>query len=250
MGADPMSIPEFRFEEARTAAGRMDELGRFLEYWFGKRRPEYGEPEESLGRLPLPYPLRRFYELAGRWPSAAPDSLELFYTGGRGHHLRDLDAVEPQSDGRLDFFMEYQGDWSGLTLPEGEDPPVWLSGLQDEGEEGERTVQVCDSLSKFLVTHCLMTILYEYENAPCSLDAREGPLVKRFHDDFGKAVKIWDTTGLDWPISCLMYRGEFYLIPFSGGILVHRDGLDYHFGALRPGGISVMLGDILRGPHE
>lgn len=245
-----MSTPEFRFEQAGSAAERLDELGRFLAYWFGRRRPEYGELAGRLDRLPLPRPLRRFYELAGRWPSGEPDSLERFYTGSGGHHLRDLDSVGLREDGRLDFFMEYQGDWSGLTLPDAEDPPVWLSGWLGEGEEAERTVQVCDSLSRFLVTHCLMAILYEYENAPCSLTAREGPLIERFHDDFGRAVRIWDTTGLDWPASCLDYRGEFSLIPFSGGILVHRDGPDYRFGALRPGGISVMLGDILRGPHR
>jgi hypothetical protein len=244
-----MSTPEFRFEEARSAAERMDELGRFLEYWFGKRRPEYGEPEDRPDRLPLPYPLRRFYALAGQWPSAGPETLELFYTGSGGHHLRDLDSVEQQADGKLDFFMEYQGDWSGLTLPDAEDPPVWLSGWVGECDE-ERTVRVCDSLSRFLVTHCLMTILYEYENAPCAISAREGPLVDRFHDGSGKAVRIWDTAGLDWPISCLMYRGEFFLIPFSGGILVHRDGKDYRFGALRPGGISIMLGALLSGPHR
>lgn len=243
-----MSTPEFRFEEARTAAERIDELGQFLEYWFGKRRPEYGEPEDRLGRWPGP--LRRFYALAGRWPSAGPDTLEWFYTGSGGHHLREPDAVEAREDGKIDFFMEYQGDWSGLTLAEGDDPPVWLSGLIGDGDDGERTILVGDSLSKFLVTHCLMAILYEYENAPCVLNAREGPLVERFHDDFGKAVRIWDTTGLDWPASCLDYRGEFYLIPFSGGILAHRQGPDYRFGALRPGGISVMLGDILRGPHR
>jgi hypothetical protein len=38
-----------------------------------------------------------------------------------------------------------------------------------------------------------------------------------------------------------MYRGEFYLLPFSGGILVLRDGKGCRFGALRPGGISIML---------
>ncbi len=34
----------FRFLEARDAAARMEELQRFLEYWYGPRRPEYGEP--------------------------------------------------------------------------------------------------------------------------------------------------------------------------------------------------------------
>jgi hypothetical protein len=228
----------------------MAELERFLAYWFGKRRPEYGDAEVDLARRPLPDPLRRFYAFAGRWPSPDPESMELFYTGSGGHHLRELSAVELLPTGQLDFFMEYQGDWSGLTLPEGEDPPVWLSGLLEEGGEGERTVQVCDSLSAFLVTHCLMTILYESENAPCSIGAREGPLVERFHDPTGPAFPIWEAGALRWPNSCLNYRGSFHLIPYSGGILVHRDGPIYRFGALRPGAISVMVGDLLRGPHR
>jgi hypothetical protein len=248
-----MADPTFRLLEARTAAERLGELERFLEYWFGKRRPEYGEPETGLDRLSLPDPLRRFYAFAGRWPSADPEDLPVFYTGSGGHHLRPPDDVRPQPDGKLDFFMEYQGDWVGLTLPTGEDPPVWLSGWLAEGDPDERTVRVCDSLSKFLVTHCLMTILYEMENAPGTVDAREGPLVDRFRGNPGlgdEAVRIWDTSGLDWPDSCLNYRGSFHLIPFSGGILVHRDGDAYHFGALRAGAVTIMVGDILRGPHK
>lgn len=248
-----MSDPTFRLMEARTAAQRLREMERFLEYWFGKRRPEYGEPESRIDRLPLPYPLRRFYAFAGRWPSADPESIELFYTGSGGHHLRDLRSVRLRRDGKIDFFMEYQGDWVGLTLPDASDPPVWLSGFLEEGDDEERTVQVCDKLSRFLVTHCLMTILYEMENAPCSLSAREGPLVERFHgerNDDGESIRIWDTSGLEWPNSCLNYRGSFHLLPYSGGILAHRDGANYRFGALRAGAISVMIGDLLRGPHR
>ncbi|MFO0961064.1 MAG: hypothetical protein U0800_27085 [Isosphaeraceae bacterium] len=241
---------EFRLLEATSAFNLLDEFGRFLDYWFGQRRPEYGEPPESLDRLRLPRSLRHFYEIAGRWPSAEPDSKPLFYEGGGGHHLREPAEIEATEDGKLDFFMEYQGDWSGLTLPDEDDPPVWLRGCFEGIEEVGATISVGASLSRFLVTHGFMTILYEYENAPCALSARQGPLVDRFHDKFGPAVKIWDASGLEWPTSCLDYRGEFFLIPFSGGILVHRDGDDFHFGALRPGGIQVMLGEIGRGAHE
>jgi hypothetical protein len=57
----------FRFLEAKDANERMDELERFLTFWYGPRRPEYGEANESLRRFPLPEPLRRFYAFAGRW---------------------------------------------------------------------------------------------------------------------------------------------------------------------------------------
>jgi hypothetical protein len=89
-----MPFEEFHLLEARTAAERMDELGRLLDYWFGKRWPDFCETEERLSRLPLPSPLRQFYAMAGRRPSAGPETQDLFYTGSGGHRLRDLDSVD------------------------------------------------------------------------------------------------------------------------------------------------------------
>jgi hypothetical protein len=240
-----MADPKFRLLKARSAAGRMDELGRFLEFWFGPRRAKYGEPEKRLARLPLPDPLRRFYAFAGRWPSPDPGGMDRFYTGSSGHHLRPVGDVELREDGKLDFFMEYQGDWVGLTLPDADDPPVWLSGWLEEGDDDERTVRVTPSLSKFLVTHCLMTIVYEMENA-VTVAQEQGPLVDYFNSFFeepwGRSfapARIWDTRGLKWPRSCLDYEGSFYL--FAGSILVHRTATDYHFAALRLGGIRTLV---------
>lgn len=243
-----MSVPTIRLHEMTSPDDRMAELERFLEFWFGKRRPEYGVAPEVLDQWKLPAPLRRFHAFAGNWPSAEPERQELFFTGGAGHHLRALEACTVRDDGTIDFFMEYQGDWEGLTLQSSEDPPVWLNGFLEQGRDEER-IQVCDSLSGFLITHCLMTILYECENAPCSIRAKRGPLVDRFHDRFGPAERIWEVKNWNWPTSVLDYRGQFYLIPYSGGILVHRDGDEYFFGALRPSAISIMVGDLLRGPH-
>jgi hypothetical protein len=127
----------FRFLAATNAAERMSELERFVEFWYGPRRPEFGVPD-TLTRYPtLPDPLRRFYAFAGRWPSLdLRYDAEFFYTGAGGHHLLAPDAVGPAPDGRLRFFMEYQGDWDGVTLPGERDPPVWISGRWDEPEKG------------------------------------------------------------------------------------------------------------------
>jgi len=145
-----------------NARERMDELKFFLEFWYGPHRSEYGEPGERLHGLRLPYPLRRFYRFAGRWPAQRGN--KFFYTG-RGHHLLALDEITEHADGRLTFFMEYQGDWHGLTLQQGTDPPVWIEGAIWDAEGREKipggTRQVYDSLSKFLVAHCLMTIFYD-----------------------------------------------------------------------------------------
>ncbi len=241
-----MAEPVFRLREAKDAAGRMRELERFLKFWFGPRKPRYGEPRATLSRLRLPDPLRRFYAFAGRWPSAEPKSQPLFYAGGAGHHLLPAEAVRQQEDGKLRFFMEYQGDWDGLTLPDGDDPPVWLSGCLEEGDDGERTVPVCDSLSKFLVTHCLMAILYEMENA-VAVSRTKGELVDYFNEHFGEPLRqffepalLWDAGDLKWPRSCLDYEGSFYL--FAGGVLVHRTRTDYRFAALKLSGIRAIVG--------
>src|SRR5262249_2317452 len=125
-------------------------------------------------------------------PSPEPDGMEFFYTGAGGHHLHPLDHVRQLPDGRLNFFMEYQGDWDGLTLPEGEDPSVWIEGDWDDPADEEceddqqeagppKSKKVCESLSKFLVTHCLMTTLYEGENSPCADSGSEGPLIEFFN---------------------------------------------------------------------
>ncbi len=228
-----MEVPTFGLLDAGDAVTRMAALGRLIEFWFGPRQPIYGEPTDRLNRLPLPAPLRCFYAHAGRWPSAEPEQQELFYTGGVGHHLRELDHVTQREDGRIDFFMEYQGDWEAVTLPDGEDPPVWLTGYQDEYEDDEeRTVQVSDSLSKFLVTHCLMSILYEMENSV----AKSGELVDYFDEHFrvpflGEPQRLWDASCLQWPRSCLDYTGEFFL--FASGVLVHRVSRQHRFAALR-----------------
>src|SRR5947207_5092214 len=115
----------FRFLSAPDADQRMAELERFIEFWYGPRRPEFGEKDVCRLRPDLPGSLRRFYTFAGRWPS--PDSAggeEFFYIGQGGHHLLPLDQVGPTDDGRLRFFMGYQGDWDGLTTPGEPDPPV------------------------------------------------------------------------------------------------------------------------------
>jgi hypothetical protein len=225
----------------------MDELGRFLEFWYGPRRPDYGESEERLGRLSLPHPLRLFYALAGRWPSPEPGrEMDYFYTGAAGHHLHDLDHVKLRPDGRLSFFMEYQGDWYGLTLTGGDDPPVWIEGRWDDPADVldrhrkalPKSKQVSGALSKFLITHCLMTTVYEWENSPhprISSKQVSDALANWLQRDSADLEKIWEAE----PDGCPNYKGTFYL--FHQRILVHRSGrTNYKFGALHPQGIELL----------
>ena len=217
---------------AQAASQRLDRLERFIEYWYGPRRDSYGEPEGRLARYPLPAPLRRFYAFAGRWPPPpeTADAAEFIYSGAAGHHLQPLDHVELRPDGRVEFFMEYQGDWVGLALPSEADPPVWLEGrfFEDE-EDGPTTTHTrlaSDSLSRFLVTHCLMASLYEDSNhARMGFAGVGSPLEAFLRANPGKYETLWDCSG----IRCPWYSGRIYLI--SGGLLVLDDGRGYTFSA-------------------
>jgi hypothetical protein len=222
----------FHFLEAQTAQQRLNELERFIEYWYGPRQAAYGEPEERLALYPLPAPLHRFYAFAGRWPPPpeGTQAAEFIYSGAGGHHMQPLDYVELRPEGRLEFFMEYQGDWVGLTLPSQADPPVWLQGrfFEDEASPPETpgTRLACDSLSRFLVTHCLMTSVYEDSNHACMAFARaDSPLVAFLLANPAKVEKLWDCSGC----RCPWYEGAIYLIP--EGVLVHQAEGKHTFAA-------------------
>ena len=225
----------FRMIEAETAAERMSELERFIEWWYGPRKPEYGEPEDML--YDLPGPLRRFYAFAGRWPSPASDNgMEYFYTGAGGHHLQSLDMTSARRDlGMLNFFIEYQGDWLGLSEHKGEDPPVWIEGPPEDVKEEEEEVddrplalrKVSNSLSGFLITHTLMTTIYEHVNSRWwgSFDGGEYPMGLVG----GDCVRIWSAEDC----LCPNYDGVFDL--YEDVVLVHRTpGGSGHFATVDP----------------
>ncbi len=163
----------FDISGATTVRQRMDELQKFIDFWYGPHDSSY-ECHELSEELPLPLTL--FYRLNARRPAVkarVPDA-EFFYEGDGGHHLFSPPNLGLQSTTHVKFFMEYQGDFEGLTLKREEDPPVWLEGfLPDDalyagpGKEGKgRLVQ---TLSEFLVTHVLLVSLYEYDNVRLTL---------------------------------------------------------------------------------
>ena len=215
----------FNFLCAPNSADLLTELERFIEHWYGPRRTEYGEAEGDL--LSLPVPLKRFLAFAGRWPSPRAAHDEAFiYTGGGGHHLQPLSMHSVRKDGKLVFFMEYQGDWDGLTLTSGEDPPVWISGHIDPDSSGRRIRKVSDSLSAFLVTHLLMATAYDDDNS--SECGSWSPLHDGGRVSPGGAVRIWAADGC----TCPNYEGEFF---WRDGLLIHESG-GFTRWATRPGG--------------
>lgn len=232
----------------------MSELERFIEFWYGPRRPEYGEPIAANEYPELPGALRRFYNFAGRWPSPGAAEDDYFYAGHGGHHLLSLELVmtpptwarSQTPKGRLRFFMEYQGDWSGVTEPKLPDPPVWIRGHWDDEEETQgtpkprtKTRQVATSLSSFLITHCLMATVYESKNSELShygFPSPDGDKLLRWYGLQRKSSELlWKVP----PGCCPHYYGQFKLI--QEHILVLEVGRSpLRMCAIHPDGVALL----------
>lgn len=200
----------FAFRTATTASERMNELENFIVWWYGPWKPKYGIPDTDL--YGVPYPLKQFYSFAGRWPSPDPRAKdEVFFAGSNGHHLHPFVDVVGLPDGRINFFMEYQGDWDCHTLEDGDDPPVWMA------VGARRPKKVCDSLSAFLVTHTLMTTLYEMSNSGWRGTMIDQQIARWCLQPGRQILPIWNCTGC----SCPNYdQGEFGVV--DERVLIHK----------------------------
>ena len=104
----------------------------FLTAW---RRDELlGYDPFDLDGVSIPRVLHRYYELAGRLSTW-------------NLHLVPPDELTVEN-GRVRFVVEEQGVYSFVTLPEGDDAPVWLV-------EDERAVELDEPLSRFLYQYAL-----------------------------------------------------------------------------------------------
>lgn len=149
--------------KARNARQRMQALGELMEFWLGPRKAAYGVPAAQLSKRPLPMPLKWLHEFAGRWPALkdSENSRRNSLVLGCQDFLRPINRIKLTKSGKIEFLDENQHCWVCRTLPEGDDPPVWCEGdfYDAKGKdfvEGE--AQICDSLSKFLVTFVLQEL--------------------------------------------------------------------------------------------
>lgn len=198
----------FDFLSAKTPGKRMELLEKFLQFWHGPRRSEYGETDQRLAPWDLPKPLERFYRFAGRWPKREQryDS-DWIYGNDSYHHLLDVDQLQRTDDGYVEFYREYQGDWTIVTRPGAVNPPVWLRGTWDDCPD-----EICDledprtkleiKLTDLLVTHVLLISLLKNPANDFG--------TKAFADYFDKHqdefTKIWEAPELNVPL----VAGEFY----------------------------------------
>ncbi len=186
----------------------MEMLKKFLQFWHGPRRNEYGEPAQRLAKLDLPRPLERFYQFAGRWLKREPRfESDWVYCEGGYHHLLEVDQLRRTDDEYLEFYREYQGDWTILTKPGATNPPVWLRGTWDGCPDS-----ICDledprtkleiKLTDFLVSHVLLVSLLQSPTGDFGTNA----FADYFDEHQDEFTKIWEMPELNVPL----VAGEFY----------------------------------------
>ncbi|WP_165225560.1 hypothetical protein [Aquisphaera insulae] len=154
-----MSAYRPRLMEARSAAGRMDALCEFIEYWLRPARPALGELASVPDDLRVPMPLRRLYEFAGRYDRSNGGFLG-FYPNQ--DWLNGPDGLTHDESGKVVFLEESQQVWQCRTLPSGEDPPVWSYSQKPDrfGVYSEAEELVSVSLSRLLITYVLQELVF------------------------------------------------------------------------------------------
>lgn len=123
----------------------IDSLIAFVDAWQGIRS-WYGVAPEKLAACELPLPLAQFYAALGNMPGRDGAPFAFSYQNS----LLAFEWLQNRN-GRLLFALK-DDEWSALTQPSGEDPPVRF--FREEGmPELEHP-----SLANFLVTFCLQEI--------------------------------------------------------------------------------------------
>jgi hypothetical protein len=150
-----------------TPDARMAGLERFLERYFGSRRPEFGASEEEVRSVQMPAPLQRFFRFAGRWPGHNPETpfvnrfcMQDELCGIVGNRYAPALRV---MGGRLVFVWENQGVWVAATESAGVDPPVWITEVCSHREPQQVWRQLENPLSHFLVSFVLQEMMFGSE---------------------------------------------------------------------------------------
>jgi hypothetical protein len=131
-------------------------LEYFLQIWHNVIPTRYGIAEEKLSVTRLPEPLQRLYAFSGKWPGKNGWNTPFSYQDILCPF--ELLAIH---DGNLVFSWENQGVWHAGTLPDGDDPPVFVCF------DDKTWSPLCKSLTQFLVTLCLRETLFGCEHTGC-----------------------------------------------------------------------------------
>jgi hypothetical protein len=252
-------VSRFATLQSKDARVRMNGLEEFLTFALGGRQEAFGESDTVLAERRMPIPLRRFYRFAGRWPSPYPERAPVFfetpeegffYSGIQGPGLATPDVLRESPEGRLAVYYEQSGNWTGFTDAEGDDPVVWLSGYVGS-DHIETSTPTGETLSGWLVTHCLVALAWELGNHLCSGTAlsrigaatqRKGEtgLTEWYNREAAHAHLLWEAK----ENPCAELRGSFHL--FRNSILVHDCGNTLRFAALTSSAATEMRQHALR----
>lgn len=227
----------FDFLSVKSPGKRMELLEKFLQFWHGRRRNEYGEPEKRLALLDLPKPLERFYQFAGRWPKREPRyASDWIYCEGGYHHLLGVDQLRWTDDGYLEFYQEYQGDWTMLTKPGAANPPVWIRGVWDgcpdslcDLEDPRTKIEI--KLADYLVSNVLLVSLMQ---SPAN-DFGTNVFNDYFEVHRDEFTKIWEMPQLDLPLVAgeIYQCGEFIALRKYGQTSFHTNTYHGHHALFR-----------------
>lgn len=235
----------FDLLNANTLTKRMRELNRFIDFWYGTHKRSYGASELDPS---LPAVLAAFYKRNAFRPpvNQKNPNFDFFYQGGGGHHLLAPTHLGLRSKDRVRFFQEYQGDFDGFTLKNEDDPPVTLEGHVPYcgfySQTAKGSVKLASTLSFFLVTHVVLTSLYELDNSRLhsSASVRDpNALYHEFHTARADSRLIWDAY-IDHEPHCPYYVGQVYL--FRKTILVFDSPGGVTFGSNDDGHASLFKG--------
>jgi len=144
--------------EIRDADELICGLEAIIEFWHGKRYPEYGISDDILRTFSLPLPLRKLYAFAGQWTLGGDfNSTNIF---DMQDTLLPVEKIE-RFDNKIVFLHECQWVWQAITECDGEDPPVWI--IETLGgrsfQKQEEWVLITKKLSRFLVTFTLQALM-------------------------------------------------------------------------------------------
>ena len=219
---------------ATTVNKRMRELNRFIDFWYGPHKRAYQANDLPTG---LPDALVTFYKRNAYRPPVNQENanFDYFYQGGGGHHLLAPSELGMRSKTRIRFFQEYQGDFDGFTLKNEGDPHVTLEGHVPYcgfySETVKRPVKLASTLSFFLVTHVVLTSLYELDNSRFHTSGSvrdQNALYQEFHAARADSQLIWDAY-INHEPHCPHYVGQVYL--FRDTILVFSSPGGLTFGS-------------------
>ena len=190
-----------RLNLGSTVEQRLDILRQLAEDWRGSLRNGDGFTKEELKGIPIPIPLRRWYQAAGRRTSILSGQ----------NHLLGPEKLKLDHDGRVLFYVENQGVYVWSTMLQGDDPPVW--GRFNEAdipwtEEGM-------TLSEFLIGACLFQAIMDAPFGAAAAWAEQEML-----DKIASSISPLPLVSWRWPVFPSRFYGRngafMFACPYDG----------------------------------